>query len=350
METGSIDQPVLVTPDTLRGMLQVMQRCNRPVFIWGSPGIGKSTQVKAAASALGCEFVDWRTSQWDNVDSRGVPHVKDGETHWAVPSVFPKEGCPPTVVLADELNSAFDSVQASLYQLFDNSRSLGDYHLPDNVYVCAAGNLETDRAITRRMGTAIASRFFHVQLTTDVDAWTRWAIEEDLHPAVISFIRWRPGHLHVFDPKSPSKTQPDPRGYEYVSDALKAAEEIGINGDVESAIVIGKLGEAVGAELLGFLKIYRHLPDPDAVLLAPGDAAISDDPSVNYALCTALARRATRNNMENLCIYATRLGEDPRAGDELMTLLVRSACVWNPEVQQTKAFIVWAQDNPDVLF
>jgi hypothetical protein len=347
------DQPILVTSETLQGVLDVLLVARRPLFVWGNPGIGKSQNIGQFAKRHDALLIDVRASQWDAVDTRGIPYLTDAKgTAWAIPEIFPSQELADQheviVLFLDELNSAPPSVQAALYQLILDRR-LGDYVLPDNVFLVAAGNLETDRAVTNRMGTALASRFFHVRLGVDVDGWTKWALQADLHEAVIAFIRWRPAHLHVFDPKSPSKTQPDPRGYEYISDVLGAAEQLGINGAVEEALVIGKLGEAIGQELLGFLKIYRRLPDPDGVILAPDAAPIDDDPSVNYALCTALARRATRDNFDNITIYANRLKDDPRTGEELSTLLVRAAAVWNPEVQQSKAFIRWASENQDVL-
>lgn len=357
--TATAEQPVIVTPETFRDVLRIMIEARRPLFTWGSPGIGKSMQHQAIAAELGMDFIDVRASQWDAVDSRGVPYTytvtrPDGSseerTGWAIPDLFPREGCRPTLILFDELNTAMDSVQAALYQLFDGNRALGAYKLPENVVVVAAGNLETDRAVTRRMGTAMASRFFHVQLSVDNDAWTQWALDADIHDAVIAFLRWRPMYLHHFDPKSASKTQPDPRGWEYLSDALKSLERLGITNPLaEEAVIVGKVGEGIGAELVGFMKIYRRLPDPDSVILAPDAAPIDDDPSVNYALCTALARRASANNIGSIIVYVDRLAADPRCGTEFSTLLMRAASAWNPEVNSTREFIAWASKNKDVF-
>ena len=364
METlsrGNADNPVSVTPDTLKMELNVLSLgCrkagfkSRPLFIWGSPGVGKSQNVAQFAEDHSALLIDVRASQWDAVDTRGIPYLTDSKgTAWAVPDLFPTEEVAKLyemiVLFLDELNSANPSVQAALYQLILDRR-LGDYVLPDNVYIVAAGNQESDRAVTSKMSTALSSRFFHVTLGVDQESWIRWAINANIHPAILSFISWRKDHLHAFNPKSASKTQADPRSYEYLSDALYAAEELGINGEVESALVIGKVGEAIGAELLGFLRIYRRLPDPKSVILAPDSAPIDDDPSVNYALCCALAKLATRDNFDSLVVYANRLKADERCGVELETLLIRSSVVWNPEVANSLAFIKWASSNPDILF
>ncbi len=349
-----------VTPDTLLGCLKVITDIARPIFIWGHPGIGKSAITNQLAQADDVALIDVRASQLDAVDTRGVPftyHVtgtseREKRTGWAVPDLFPTPefaaGFRIVYLFLDELNNAPASVQAALYQLVLD-RKLGDYALPANVVIIAAGNLETDRGATHRMATPLASRFFHVELLVDAKAWERWALGNDIHIACISYNRWRPEHLHDFDPKSPSKAQADPRGWEYVSDALKSCEALGINGTVEAALITGKLGEAIGSEFVGFLPIYRNLQDPDAVILAPDKAAIDKDPATNYALCGALASRATEGNIDRILTYAQRLGDDRHTGPEFMTLLVRQCAVKNPKIQTTRGFIQWASNNPDVL-
>lgn len=367
MQTQIENTMTQVSPDVLRECLLSNIRISRPAFIWGNPGIGKSDNVRALIEHFKSEgksamLIDVRASQLDAVDTRGVPftyvvtttadEVEKRRTGWAIPDLFPSEDEAAKfdiiILFLDELNNAPISVQAALYQLVLD-RQLGQYTLPENVKILAAGNLETDRGATTRMATPLADRFFHYQLLVDGDAWERWAIRKGIHIAVISYRRWKPDHLHCFDPKSKSKAQATPRGWEYASDALQDIEAHGVNGEVEIAMLTGKLGEAIGTEFVGFLKIYRNLQDPDAVILDPNGAAISSDPAVNYALCGALAKRATDANIDNVVIYAERLRDDKRAGAEFMTLLMRGTAIENPKVQSTRGFIKWASDNPEVL-
>jgi hypothetical protein len=340
------------SPADISTAVRVCMTAKRPAFIWGNPGIGKSDLVRQIAVDQELALLDIRASQWDAVDTRGIPMVQDSDgkptTTWAVPDVFPRDPDAKVLMFLDELNSAAPAVQAALYQLILD-RALGEYKLPDGVVIVAAGNLETDRGVTHRMATPLADRFFHFRLLVDNSSWEKWALENDIHVAVLSYQRWRPSHLHSWDAKSPSKSQATPRGWEYVSDVLKVIEAEGINGNVEQLLIAGKLGEAVGAEFIGFLRIYRNLQDPDVVLMDPEQAAIADDPAVNYALCGALAERASVNNVDRLVRYAERLGADRSAGPEFSTLLIRQAAIRHPEIQSTHGFIKWASDNSDVL-
>lgn len=355
-----------VTPQTLREALLTCLNINRPAFVWGNPGIGKSDNVRSLISYFKSEgkkalLIDIRASQMDAVDTRGVPftyviHSTEGRevrrTGWAMPDIFPTEEQAAEydiiIIFLDELNNAPLSVQAALYQLVLD-RQLGDYHLPDNVKILAAGNLETDRGATQRMATPLADRFFHFELLVDGDSWERWALDSDIHLACILYRRLKPEHLHIFDPKSRSKAQPSPRGWEYVSDALHDIEARGVNGAVQLALICGKLGEAVGAEFSGFLKIYRGLPDPDAIILDPDNAPIATDPATNIAVCGALAQKTSEDNVGRVLQYGRRLAASPHAGDEFTTLLVRSIATKKPECTKTHAFIQWATENPEVL-
>lgn len=354
------DSSIQLRPSALLRALTTCHKARRPAFVWGSPGIGKSDVVRQLAKNLNARLIDVRASQWDAVDTRGVPYIEHhfdrsmpvpttgpaqaATTRWAVPSVFPSDDV-PTILFLDELNSAAPSVQAALYQLILDRR-VGDYALPDSVYVMGAGNLETDRAVTHRMSTALAGRFVHFEMVVDNADWESWALANDVHTAVIAYMRWRPAHLHAWDARSTSKAQATPRTWEFASQLLAASDW---SRDADLALMAGTIGNAIGTEFAGFLRVYRELPDPDAVLMSPDVAPIPQDPATCYALCGALAARASERNADAVLKYAGRMGEDSGSGPEFMTLLVRMAAVRQPRIQSTRAFIQWAANNPDVL-
>ena len=65
-----------------------------PSFLWGAPGIGKSSIVKAIAQERGVGFIDLRLALMDPTDLKGIPFY-DKESHsalWAPPAFLPREG------------------------------------------------------------------------------------------------------------------------------------------------------------------------------------------------------------------------------------------------------------------
>lgn len=63
-----------------------------PVFVWGSPGIGKSSIIKQIAVDKGLEFVDLRLSLLDPTDLKGIPFFdqENNEAVWASPNFYQK--------------------------------------------------------------------------------------------------------------------------------------------------------------------------------------------------------------------------------------------------------------------
>ena len=55
-----------------RALLRCFKR-QRPVFLWGPPGIGKSELVAGIAEDLGGLMIDIRLSQMEPTDLRGIP-------------------------------------------------------------------------------------------------------------------------------------------------------------------------------------------------------------------------------------------------------------------------------------
>ncbi len=98
----------------------------------------------------------------------------------------------------DELNAAPAMVQASCYQLVLD-RKLGEYTLPDGWAIIAAGNRDSDRAATTRMPTPLRNRFVHLDFEADLQEWSEWAIQANVRPEIIAFLRFRPELLSQFD-------------------------------------------------------------------------------------------------------------------------------------------------------
>jgi len=182
---------------SLSNALRVLVAARRPVFIWGGPGVGKSSVVKQLAATLNVPLQDVRALLLDPVDLRGLPFLgSDGRSKWATPEFLPQNG--NGILFLDELNVAPAMVQASCYQLVLD-RKLGEYTLPDGWAIIAAGNRDSDRAVTTRMPTPLRNRFVHLEFEVDVQEWSEWAIRAGIRPEVIAFLRFRPELLSAFD-------------------------------------------------------------------------------------------------------------------------------------------------------
>ena len=190
----------------------------RPVFIWGAPGIGKSSIVEQFAEDVGLKCVSLLGSQLAPEDIIGVPQIIDGKSIFCPPRIIAQDE--PYCLFLDELNACSQEVQKAFYSLILDHR-IGEYHLPEGSIVIGAGNRSQDNAITRQVSSALLNRMFHVELTAKSSIWLDWAANNGIHQYVYDYIVSRPDHLWSQPPKTeePFST---PRSWHMLSDAIKS--------------------------------------------------------------------------------------------------------------------------------
>ncbi|MEI8303094.1 MAG: MoxR family ATPase [Burkholderiales bacterium] len=277
-------------PTRLRQVLTTLLRQRWPAFVWGAPGVGKSSIVRDIAAAADLTVIDLRASLLDPTDLRGIPAISNGQAVWCPPAFLPAAGQPPGLLFLDEINAAPPLVQASLYQLVLDRR-IGEYQLPEGWWIVAAGNRQQDRAVTFRMSSALANRFIHLQLDPDVDDWREWAIGRGLDPRVVSFIAVRPALLAQMPGDSPA--YPTPRSWEMLSDVIRAFGAPRAWAD----LVPGIIGEAAAVEFTGFIRRALSERDILRIIAEPATATLPDKLDGIYLLTSWLALNAGREGV-----------------------------------------------------
>ncbi len=329
-----------MNPQQVISSLHTLIDIKQAVFLWGSPGIGKSQIVSQVAKEKNYKIIDIRAVLLDPVDLRGLPRITaEGQSAWCPPSFLPKEdNSEQGIVFLDELNAAPPLVQAACYQLVLD-RCIGEYRLPDGWTVIAAGNGDKDRAVTHRMPTALANRMVHIDMHTSLEDWLVWAEKSTIRKEIIAFLKFRPKLLHDFDPQSSSKAFASPRSWEFVSKILDASP----HALVEYELFQGTIGMSAATEFIGFLKVWRDLPTVESILSSPETIEIPNEPATLYALSEALGSKTTKENIDAVVVYALRMPV------EFSVLLMRTAICNDQSLVESSAFNLWAQKNAHVL-
>jgi AAA domain (dynein-related subfamily). len=243
----------IASPVTASQLMDILLNVSvvRPVFIWGAPGIGKSSLVEKFARQVGLPCVSLLGSQLAPEDIIGVPQIKDGKSQFCPPAMIARDE--PYCLFLDELNACSQEVQKAFYSLI-HERRIGDYCLPEGSIVIGAGNRAQDSAIVKPMSSALINRMFHVQLNVSFKDWINWAYEASLHPVVIEYLETRPDHLWSAPPKS-EETFSTPRSWHMLSDALHEF------GDAVTADIAGILanGALTPAHAVQFKAFYKNL-------------------------------------------------------------------------------------------
>ena len=226
----------------------------RPIFIWGPPGIGKSSIVEQFSTEIGYECVPLLGSQLAPEDLIGIPQIQGNVSRFVPPSLIVRENA--FCLFIDELNIASGEVQKSFYSLILNKR-VGEYNLPKDSIIIGAGNRLADSSLVKQMPAALINRMIHVHLKVDHRIWLNWAKENNIHPWVIQYIETRPKHLHTEVAPSNEEPYSTPRIWEYVSDGIYELEN-NFKENLFDALIYGSLTDTHATSFKAFIKQLKN--------------------------------------------------------------------------------------------
>ena len=323
-----------VIPSELEEALMELTEIGQSVMVSGPPGIGKSEICAQVARKTSRTFIDIRALLLDPVELHGLPYRDGDVSKWARSNFLPGEHDQGRfLILLDELPAATPMMQAALYQLVLDHK-IGEHRLPANTAVIGAGNLEEDGGEYNELSKAMASRFVHFGLKVSVEDWQSWAAFNGIATETCFFISMRPELLHKYDPESSENTFPCPRTWEFAS--KMTTRKHSMSPAVERATYVGTVGQGAGVEYTAFLKIWKELSHPVAIINDPRNIRIPENPSVLIATCGSLERFATEQNFDAVVTFAGRLRP------EIGQFLIGQTVARNPKLQQTRAFVQWA--------
>ena len=305
-------------------------------FILGAPGGGKSACARDIVAELGVEtVVEFTASLRDPVDVLGTPNNTGEYTRWVPPEEFYNLRSGRAALILEELSDAPIPMQNALCGVIYDRRA-GNLQLSPDLFIIATGNRTEDKSGANRITSKLANRTRRFDFQENIDDWTEWALDNDMDPVLIQFLRFRPGLLSDFDANR--FANPTPRAWERVN-LIPASLDSGLFFDNVS----GEVGEGAAAEYTGFRRIYMSLPDVDSILLDPAGADVPQDPATLYALTGALARKSTKDNFDRVSKYLSRMSP------EFNVMATKDAIKLQPTIKHSRAFVEWASKNAEVL-
>ena len=375
----------------LSPIVTALYLAKRTGMVWGAPGIGKSDSFRAAAAVLrdmlgltgpvlerhqirqyreqggdmsqAFGLFDLRLSQTDPVEVGGLPREDktNGTMSKLPPSWFPHTGRHDLpnhgILLLEELPSAPLSVQTAAYQITLDG-VIDDFKMKSGWACFAAGNRLTDGGQYFKMPNALANRLCHIDVESDVDSWTDWAIDHGVDNSLIAFIRFRPDLLNTYEEHVKNKN----KGFAFATERSWHAfnDFLQKNPQADDATVyavgLGMVGPSA-TEYVAFRKVWFKMPSIDSILIDPSTAVVPEDAATQYAVMTALAARTSYDNAPNCFAYVDRFVQMGRAEMGMLFVkdmqrrqgLAMQEAVKNGQqfmrAEQSPAYALWARNN-----
>lgn len=214
----------------------------RPVFLLGAPGIGKTAIMEQIAQELDVGFVSYSMTHHTRQSALGLPFIAkkvyDGveydvseytmsEIIAAVYDAMEATGHREGILFLDEINCVSETLTPAMLQ-FLQYKIFGRHRVPDGWIVVTAGNPPEYNRTAHDFDMATWDRLKRIDVEPDFAAWRDYAIETGAHPAVLTYLDIERGHFYSLETTVDGKSFVTARGWDDLSAMIKLYEEQGL--------------------------------------------------------------------------------------------------------------------------
>ena len=213
----------------------------RPIFLLGAPGIGKTAIMSQIASELGIALVSYSMTHHTRQSALGLPFIKEkdyGGTLYSVSEYTMSEiiasiydtmeesGAKEGILFLDEINCVSETLYPSMLQ-FLQYKVFGKHTVPEGWVIVTAGNPPEFNKAVREFDVVTLDRLKVIEVEADYPAWKRYGTDAGLHGAILNFIEVNREYFYGVETTAFGKNYVTARGWEDLSDMIRLYEEAG---------------------------------------------------------------------------------------------------------------------------
>ncbi len=217
----------------------------RPIFLMGPPGIGKTAIMEQIAQELGVALVSYSMTHHTRQSALGLPYIERktyGGKEYAVSEYTMSEiiasvydmmeqtGLKEGILFLDEINCVSETLAPSMLQ-FLQYKIFGRHRVPDGWIVVTAGNPPEYNNSVREFDIVTWDRLKRVDVEPDYDAWKEYAFRSGVHPAVTTYLDIKKPDFYKIETTVDGKSFVTARGWSDLSEMIRLYEKNGIAVD-----------------------------------------------------------------------------------------------------------------------
>jgi len=242
----------------------------RPIFLLGAPGVGKTGIMEQVASELGIALVSYSMTHHTRQSALGLPvlihknyrgieaDVSEYSMSEIISSLYEimreserQEG----ILFLDEINCVSETLAPQMLQ-FLQSKVFGRFRVPDGWVIVTAGNPPEYNKSVKEFDIATMDRLKLVEVEPDYQVWREYAINKGLHNSIVSFLDLKKEYFYVVSNTTHGKNYVTARGWEDLSAIITLYEEEGIPVD-ETLIAQYLNSEMILKEFSAYYELYN---------------------------------------------------------------------------------------------
>ena len=242
----------------------------RPVFLLGAPGIGKTAIMEQIAQETGVNLVTYSMSHHTRESALGLPVIVHrnytgadvqiseytmSEIVATLYDTIEATGIKEGILFLDEINCVSETLAPAMLQ-FLQYKTFGNHKIPDGWIIVAAGNPPEYNKSVREFDIATLDRIKKIDVEADFEVWKEYAKQADIHPAILSFLTAKPQYFYQVETTVDGKVFATPRGWEDLSGFLKVCEKVGLTCDRE--VVVQYIEHPrIAKDFANYLELYK---------------------------------------------------------------------------------------------
>lgn len=219
------------------GMPLIPPEAQRPLYLIGPPGVGKTAIVRQVAVRLGVGLASYTMTHHTRQSALGLPRIVqrsfDGRecayTEYTMSEIIAgiyrqmeETGVREGILFLDEINCVSETLMPAMLELLQHKR-FGQHALPEGWIIVCAGNPEAYNRSAHSFDPVTLDRLRVVQVEPSLEAWMDYAAARGVHPAVRGFLRLRPEDFCMVE----GERVVTPRSWTDLSDMMCALEALG---------------------------------------------------------------------------------------------------------------------------